>query len=823
MIKEIFRRLECEYLASPCGIAVKAPNLSWQGPAGRLQIFAGNGQLVFDSFAEVDSPFQPDWMPLPQQRYFWRLQHESWGAESEFETALDDAASWAPANWIRDPYNPGGTEAPTSVFQTCFKAPEWIKNGRGRLYIGALGLYSVTLNGVKITDAVLTPGAMDFSRRAIYQTYPVESFLSPGYNLLVFELAGGWHSGLIASTGVNYDRPFYGTQDALIVRLEAQKALDAPWELLCFSNSRTWQAFNQGPRRYSDIFLGEYFDARQDRGEPSPGIAEFENFLQLAAGHNPPVRRIMELQPCSVKRHGKSFIVDFGQNFAGRERIVFNAPRGTEIVIKHGEMLHDDGSLYTENLRSARAVTTIIAPGGEFTFEPEFTFYGFLYLEICGLEDFTVTAQVLHSELAVCGRCSSSNALLDRFMENVLWSQRSNFLDIPTDCPQRDERRGWTGDAQVFASTALFNMHCAAFFRKYLTDLRLCCSRDGRFPDYAPCYPYNDLQSSFGNSGWSDAGVVIPYWLYLHYGDKMILRESAPAIYKWIDYQARDLQQKNVCCHARYGDWLNINDPTSEEFISTAYFAYGATLASRIAGTLGDQEAGERMLQHERLVKEYFKHRFLSPDGELLERSQCAAAMALDFDLLDDSQRRMATAALSSSIKTHGHLTTGFLGTPLLLYALSNNNELDLAYKLLESTRCPSWLYPVTQGATTIWERWDSWNFERGFADMTMNSFNHYAYGASAGWVYQIAGGIQGLWEYPGFRKFKLAPQPGGSLQYLTVEYDSPAGLIKSGWRRSSSGTEYNFEIPVGTSAEVLLPGREKMELSAGKYTYIAE
>jgi len=816
---KIFDRLECNYLAEPCGIAVESPVFSWQGGSAVLKIYSDSGELLYTSNIPVDSPFRPDWLPEAQKRYLWSINNEDQSVQSSFETAYSDDFDWAPACWLCNHFNPGVVQAPSNLFTREFLLPELPEGFRARLYIGALGVYEAKLNDQIISDRVLAPGAVDFASRTIYQTYEVEKFLKNTKNHLAIELSGGWHSGAIARAGDNFESCFYGEPDALIVRLEVWRDAESAPELLLFSDA-SWQVTHLNTRR-SDIYMGEIFDASQPVGEPDPFVSEIALKTKLDPRNASPVRRIMELEPCQIVDKGDHFIVDFGQNFAGREKITFNAPRGTLVTIRHGEMLNADGTLYTENLRSAKAETRITAPGGEYTFEPVMTFYGFRYLEIKGVKDFSVKAVVLHSDLELTSRFDCSNKLLNKFMQNVLWSQRSNFLDIPTDCPQRDERRGWTGDAQVFIPTALYNMHAAAFFRKYMCDLRSCTAPDGRFPNFVPSYPYGNLRTAYGISGWADAGVIIPYQLYLNYGDREFLQENLRSICRWIDYQAEHAQD-GFCQSTRFKDWLNQNDPTGEGFISTAYFTYGASLAEKIADTLGDQTTASRMKKHHTAGYNAFRRHFLDGNGELVEKSQCAAAMALEFDLLEDPEKASAVQMLADNIARHEyHLTTGFLGTPLLLSALSNHGKLDLAYQLLEQTTCPSWLYPVTQNATTIWERWDSWSEKDGFGDVGMNSFNHYAYGAAAAWIYQCAAGIKPLWEAPGFRKFILAPQPGGSLEHLSVEFASPAGLIKSAWQRKENQITYRFTVPAGSSAELRLPEAAGTEvLTPGDHTF---
>ncbi len=808
-----FTRLECNYLAEPLGIAVEPPTLSWQGPAACVQIHDGSA-LCFATTGKVHSPFRPDWRPEPQTAYRWTLDGDA--AESHFETAFADDADWQPAQWLADPWYSAALKAPVSRFETEFMIDR-LDDRPARLYLSSLGVYRALLNGQPVGDATLAPGAPDFYTRTLYQTYDVGSLLQAGRNHIAIDLADGWHASAVARIGDHFCKPFYATPNAVIARLDrfAPKGV----ETLAATNS-AWRVAHDGPYRYSDIYMGEWFDATRtfrDFGQ----VAVIAPRIRLDARNGAPVRRIQTLPPASKVRRKGATIVDFGQNIAGRERITFCAPRGARVVIRHGEMLEADGGLYTANLRDAEATTIIIASGAEETFEPEFTFYGFRYLEVSGTAEFEITAQVLHSDLAPVGAIRCDHELINRLMQNVQWGQRGNFLDIPTDCPQRDERRGWLGDAQVFIPAALYNMHAASFFRKWLDDVLSCRDPQGRYPNFAPNYRYSSLATHFGVSGWADAGIICPWRLYLVYGDRRFLEIHAEAIYRWIDIQAEH-SDRGLCRHARFGDWLQLEAKTPEELVSTAYFTHGANLAMQIAGVLGDPAAAERMKRHRELGKAAFRRHFLDASGQLTVSTQCAAAMALQFELLEAPEIPDAVRLLVHDIVAlrDTHLTTGFLGTPLLLHALSSHGELELAYRLLEQTTYPSWLYPVTQGATTIWERWNSWNRDTGFGDVAMNSFNHYAYGAVADWLYSVAGGIRPCPAAPGFREFDLAPRPGGSLKQFQASYDSPAGRIESAWQRHGDETEYCVHVPQGTLAHLSLPDGTAAELPGGDYRY---
>ena len=492
-------------------------------------------------------------------------------------------------------------------------------------------------------------------------------------------------------------------------------------------------------------------------------------------------------------------------------------------------MLKADGTVYRENLRLARATDTYICRGGgteEWT--PRFTFHGFRYVEVTGLDRKPsaelLTALVLHTDMAATGKFRCSNPLLNRLDRNISWGLRGNFLDVPTDCPQRDERLGWTGDAQVFVGTAAFHYDVRDFFRKWLQDLRDGQRADGAYPDVAPDVLGKYGPQQFGNAAWSDAGVICPWEIYRHYGDKKILAENYEAMKRWIGYQQRTSKDL-IRPRTAYGDWLAIdavtaqNAPVPCDLVGTAYFAHTTDLMAKIAAVLGRKGDALKFCKLHGRIVEAFRNAYVTPDGRVVGHCQTGYLLALAFDLLPAKLRPKAFAHLVDLIEARGcHLTTGFVGTPLLLPVLTRFGRTDLAYKILLQEDYPSWLYTVRNGATTMWERWNSYTKEHGFGDVGMNSFNHYAYGAVGEWMYAVIGGIRP--SAPGFKKILFAPEPGGSLTSASCELDTPLGRAACRWQLRGRALRGEVIVPPRTKAELRLPGQRAKQLLPGHHRF---
>jgi alpha-L-rhamnosidase len=539
-------------------------------------------------------------------------------------------------------------------------------------------------------------------------------------------------------------------------------------------------------------------------------------------------------EPLKVElRRETRWLFDFGQNMVGRVRLKVEGEAGTTLILRHGEILDEEGCIYTENLRTAKATDRYTLSGdGVEVYEPYFTFHGFRYVEVAGYPGTPprdlLTGIVLHSDIPPIGDFECSDPLLNQLQRNIRWGQKGNFLDVPTDCPQRDERVGWTGDAQVFIRTAAFNMQVGGFFTKWLQDLLDVQSENGSFPITAPL---PEKRNGDGGPAWSDAGVICPWTIYLAYGDRRMLEEYYDSMVAFMDNLV-GTSKGLIRCHPDvegiwhgFGDWLSINAETPKDLIGTAFYAYSAGLMAQIAEALDKREDVHKYEKLRENIKQAFIQRFVSADGVVAGETQTAYILALYFDLLPDELRPVAVEALVADIEGRDmHLSTGFVGTPYLLHALSENGRLDVAYQLLMQKSWPSWLYPVTQGATTIWERWDGWTEDKGFQDPAMNSFNHYAYGSVGHWLYSVVAGIELDPAQPGYKHAILRPQPGDGLSHAKAGLESPYGRIESDWKIADGVFHWAISVPPNTTATAYVPALENAQVQeSGKPAEEAE
>lgn len=833
-------QLRCEDLENPLGLDVPSPRFSWRlvadrpgaaQQAYRLQVFKDNeSSPLWDSGRVVSgtSHLVPYKGPALESmgRYRWRVRiwddtgdATEWSSFAWFETGLfRPEAEWV-AEWITAPWGTEGEVAPSPYFRKRFEIPGKVE--RARLYITSLGLYRAELNGREVTTDVFTPGWTSYSKRLQYQVYDVTGLLQPGENVLGAYLGDGWYRGFLAWRN---RRNLYGKRWGLSAFLRIEYA---GGKTSIVATDSSWKC-HEGPIRSSDIYMGETYDARLAMpGWSSPGFDDGHwrqveildpPAARLVGTISRPVRRVEELPARRVfQTPAGETVVDMGQNMVGWLRIRVRGKAGERVVIQHAEVLDKEGNFYTENLRSAKQTDTyILRGGGTEIWEPHFTFHGFRYVKVLewpgepAPEDFT--GVVVHSALPVTGDFRCSDPLINQLQHNIRWGQKGNFLDVPTDCPQRDERLGWTGDAQVFFPTAAFNMDVAPFFRKWLADLAVDQFPDGRIPHVIP----NVLGEGGGSVGWADAGVIIPWEMYVRYGDRDILRRQYESMRRWVQYMIQQAGEERIWRGGfHFGDWLSAtyNDPsfpaavTDKDFLATAFFAHSTDLLARISRVLGMRSEAERYQQLFDEVRQAFQAEFLTARGRLSPNSQTAYAVALRFGLLPDDQRSQAAGRLAADIRSRGyHLSTGFLGTPHLCHVLSEHGRLDVAYRLLFQDTYPSWLYPVKMGATTIWERWDGIRPDGTFQDPGMNSFNHYAYGAIGEWLYEKVAGIRPDPEQPGYRHFILAPQPGERLDWAEAHLDGPYGRISSRWERRANRLRLSFEVPPNSSATTYLP-----------------
>jgi alpha-L-rhamnosidase len=692
---------------------------------------------------------------------------------------------------------------------------------RATLYATALGLADVHLNGQLVSQDRFTPGWTDYSKRVYYRAYDVTKSLRYGANALGAILADGWFSGFV---GYGQMRDHYGKNP----RFRAQLQIDyADGSSNVIATGPNWKA-SSGATRDADFLMGESFDARLvnnwdqprfDDHQWSPVLTGAEVDPLLQAHPAPPVRQFALLYPRNIFQPRPGiYVVDLGQNFAGVARLKCSGPSGRKITLRFAERLNPDGTIYTVNLRSARATDTYICGGrGVETWEPRFTFHGFQYVEITGLpaqpSPDTITGVALSSDTTDASTFDCSDPMLNRLARNIYWTQRANFIDVPTDCPQRDERLGWTGDAQVYIRAATLNEDVQAFFTKWLVDVQDAQRADGQFPMVAPLKVAGDD----GGPAWADAGVICPWTVYQVYGDKRILERHYDSMARFIDFcknrsTADLLPPKRFHC---FGDWLNINDDTPNTVICTAYFAHSTDLMARIAEVLGKTDDAVKYNDLFQRLKAAFNRAYVADDGRITGDSQTDYVLALSFGLLDADKQKLAAQRLVENIKKRDwHLSTGFIGTKSLMLTLSQIGRYDVASRLIHNDTFPSWGFSIKQGATSIWERWDGWTPNNGFQDPGMNSFAHYSFGAVYQWMVENIAGIRAA--LPAYDHIVIAPQPDDRLTYADTTYDSIHGPIETHWEKDGTTLRVKVSIPANTTATIRLPAKQEKDVREG-------
>jgi alpha-L-rhamnosidase len=833
--------LRCEYKTDPIGIDAPAPRLGWQlRSAARAVVQSAyqvqvtrEGKTVWDtgkvaSDRSVHVPYAGP--PLESSgRYTWRVRAwdgarkaSAWSAPASFEMGLLAPDDWK-ARWVQ----PGGEEdtkasAPAPVLRGAFEVKGAVRSARA--YVTSLGLYELEINGKRVGDQLFTPGWTSYGKRLQYQTYDVTAHLRPGPNAIGATLGDGWFRGNLAW---RKKRNVYGDRVALLcqVRLEY-----AGGRVEVVGTDGTWRSAT-GPVRMSDIYNGETYDARLERpgwsapgyddGDWTPVTVVVPAKRPLIAPAGPPVRRIEEVRPVKIsKTPAGETVVDMGQNMVGFVRLKVRGPAGTTVRLRHFEVLDKAGNVYLANLRVAKQqVMYVLKGGGEEVYEPRFSFQGFRYVAVEGwpgeLTLDGLTGVVVHSDMAATGTLTTSSPLLNQLQHNIRWGQKGNFLDVPTDCPQRDERLGWTGDAQVFARTAAFNMDVAGFFTKWLGDVAADQQADGAVPFVVPDVLSEGGRGASASAAWADAAVIIPWTMYLSYGDTRLLERQYPSMKAWVEYmrtRAGDTNLWNTGFH--FGDWLAFattasdypGATTGKDLIATAFYAHSTDLLQRTAAVIGKKEEAAEYAALLPKIKEAFRKEFVTASGRVGENTQTAYALALQFDLLPEELRAEAARRLAAEVRTRRHLTTGFVGTPYLCHVLSRYGHTDLAYRLLNREEYPSWLYPVKQGATTIWERWDGQKPDGSFQDAGMNSFNHYAYGAIGEWLYRVVAGLEIDPAEPGYRHVLVQPRPGGGLTSAEARLETPYGEAASGWAVAEGKATVSATVPPNAHGTVRLP-----------------
>lgn len=683
------------------------------------------------------------------------------------------------------------------------------------LEITALGVYEVKLNGERVGDFILAPGWTSYSNRLQVQSYDVTNLMKTE-NSLEVTVGQGWRA--IANKRDGSD--FLGYRDtALIAELTLVYA-DGRTESIVTDSS--WTA-RESKLRYTNIYDGDIYDATFKAGSARHCICvDLEKDMLIPQEGEKIVEheRMPALQ--IIKTPAGETVIDFGQNMTGYVEFRIKGTPGAQATVSHGETLDRDGNFYNANYRSARAQIKFTCDGEEHTYKSALTFFGFRYIRLENWPDEikkeNFTAVVVHSDIRRTGYFECSDEAVNRLFKNIIWGQKGNFLDVPTDCPQRDERLGWTGDAQVFVRTASLNFDVERFFKKWLRDLAADQGRDGCVPSVIP----NISDDMGGSSAWSDAAVICPWEIYRTYGDKAVLEEQFDSMKAWIDWMRERSENGRRSGGSHFGDWLGLDSPegsykgaTPEDLIATAYYKYSTELFIKAAHALGRDVAEYENIPAE--AAKAFRREYME-NGRVKNATQTACVLALYFDITDD---RAATAAqLNELVKRAGHLETGFVGTPYLLHALSNNGYAETAYDLLLRREYPSWLYPISKGATTVWEHWDGIKPDGTMWSTDMNSFNHYAYGAVADWMYGSAAGINSDPDRPGFEHIIFRPVTDRRLDFVKASIDTRRGTVASEWRRENGRIKYIFTVPEGCCASAVIGG-EKHEVGAGTHEFL--
>ena len=856
-------RLLTENENDPISIDITTPRFSWQMAAGnaknvlqsayQVKVYtADNNKLIWNSnkVSGSQSIYVPYKGPALTSRsaYVWQVMiwdnkgHASpWSKKATWRMGLLSPTDWK-ASWIGPGYAGNTVNKPSPMFRKGVTLNKTVKSAFA--YITSHGLYEAQINGAKIGDAYLTPGWTSYKKRLQYQAYDVTKMLVKGQNEIGAKVGSGWYRSTLVSSPNQY-----GKDAGLLFQLEVTYT-DGTHETIVSDGS--WKSAT-GELRYAEIYNGATIDARlvqKDWAKPGFNDSQWTAVKvqdygkeNLVATYNEPVKKHETFKALKVIITPKGEkVIDFGQNLVGWVQLKANGKAGDSIKLSHTEVLDKAGNFYIENLRGAKAQNVyILKGGGDEYFEPQFTWQGFRYIKVEGitgdlnLDNFTAVA--VYSDMAPTGVFTTSNPMLNQLQHNIQWGQKGNFLDVPTDCPQRDERLGWTGDAQVFSRTASFNMNVHNFFAKWLKDVAADQLSDGRIPHVIP-----DVfkgWSDGGASGWSDVATVVPWNMYLAYGDKELLQTQYPSMKAWVDYIQKTAKNNLWNTGWHFGDWLfysvendldGMSAITSKYLIAQCFYAYSTQLLINAATVLGNKADVDRYTLLLQQIKAAYVNEYVTPNGLISSDTQTAYTLALAFDMLPENLREQAAARLAANVaRYNNHLTTGFLGTPYLCFALSKSGYADVAYKLLLQETYPSWLYPIKMGATTIWERWDGIRPDGSFETPTMNSYNHYAYGAIGDWMYRVTSGIDTDPDGAGYKKIIIKPTVGGKLTYANASYQTPYGKLISNWKIEGETFFLDVEVPANTTATVYVPdyskteGYQTQQIGSGSYHFTSK
>ena len=792
-------------------IAIHAENIGGSpGPAGLI----GKVVIEYDDNSSKVVRIDSSWKTSDRQVPNWDTLDLN---DSDWDNA-ETLANWGQAPWGEISDRKLTLPSP-AYLRKQFSLRKSIE--RATVYTSAFGWYQLYLNGKPVGEDYFAPGWTDYNKRVYYNTYDVTNMLKNGKNVIGAILADGWYAGYI---GYYQKRDHYGRNIRFLGQLYVEYK-DGTSEIIATDSS--WKA-SAGPILEADILMGETYDAGKEISKWSESGGNTVNWsnvnisntkARLQAYPCETVKKFREIKPVNISEPQKDvFVYDMGTNFAGIVRLKVRGKAGDKITLRYAERLNPDGTIYTTNLRHARVTDSYICKGGGVeSWTPLFTFHGFQYVEVTGYPgtpDYgAITGIELTSATPVAGSFECNDTLVNQLYKNICQTQRANFIDVPTDCPQRDERLGWTGDAQVYVRTACMNANVQSFFTKWLVDLRDAQRSDGQFPMVAPL----KVAENDGGPAWADAGVICPWTIYSVYGDKRILERSYPSMKRFIEFcrkRSTDEMlppQKYHC----FGDWLNIEDDTPKDVIYMAYFAYSTKLTAQAAAVLGKTDNEKKYCELFEKIKASFNKAYVSKDGKIKGNSQTAYVLALAYDLLDEPFRSKAVQHLIERLKERNwHLSTGFVGTKDLMLVLAKIGRNDVAYRLLHNDTFPSWLFSVKHGATSIWERWDGWTPEKGFQDPVMNSFAHYSFGAVGQWMFENIGGIKA--GDVGYKKMIIKPHVGGKLTYAKTSYDSIHGQIVTDWKIDESLFDLKVNIPANTTATVYIPANDKNDVYEG-------
>lgn len=839
-------RLTVEQLEQGCITDSRSPEISFQLASSRQNVTLKKARItVGDWTAETDTqilvPYKGKEL-RPFTRYTVRVTAEDdAGEKAQAETTFETGRMGTPwsAQWISDPqyrFTEKKVSPVPMMFRRKIRCAKKVKEAK--ICASALGIYELSVNGQKAGDRYFAPGFTSYRHEMQYQVYDVTGMLEEE-NTLTAVVAGGWAVGSFVFTrGNRHD----ADRQALLAEIRITYE-DGSQEII--GTDESWEVTEEGPYRMADLYDGETYDATVDPEKISWRKAERVKLKfapNLIADYGSPVRAHEEMKPVSVtERPDGALICDFGQNFAGVVRIRVRGTKGQRIVIRHAEILNRDGSLNVKFLRTAKATAQYICRGGAEEYSPRFTYMGFRYISVEGvrrekLEE--ICAYALYSDIEEIGEFTCSDERINRLQKNILWSSKSNFVEIPTDCPQRDERMGWTGDIAVFAPTACFNFRIGRFIRKWLLDVRAEQLPGGGIPNTVPAqgYGFPATMPAMAVDWWGDACATVPWAQYMAEGDIQVIREMYPVMKKYVKacrfWAGFGVGKRRYIWHTpsvlHFGDWVAPDVPKMSQWqkrsrwTATASLYNTSRLTAMAAELLGEKEDAAYFKELAQKTADAYISVFTDGKGKLKEEFQTAYVLPLWFKMFPSEVQRQAAANLAELVKASDYcIGTGFPGTPYILFALADNGQEETAFRMLTNTKCPSWLYEVESGATTIWERWDGLD-ENGECPISddgtdmMISYNHYASGAVGAFLYERIAGIEAV--EPGYRTFRIRPLPGGGITHAKGSTVTPYGKAVSDWRIEDGTFYLDIEVPAGTKCAVTLPDGTAAEYGSGRY-----